>query len=78
MAEWKKASDSLPNDGDVVDIRLVSGPIVRRVQFAGGRFWKVRKGNGGHAYNVDAWREIVAPKRSKPDERPERDPENQD
>lgn len=65
MTEWKKASKALPNDGDVVDIRLASGPIVRRVQFAGGRFWKVRQGNGGHAYNVDAWREIGRPKKQE-------------
>lgn len=70
MSEWTKPSDRLPEDGRMVRVRLVGGQVVKRVEFAAGRFWKVRKGNGGHAYEVEAWGEIDTPKRSR-DERSE-------
>ena len=58
MSEWMKVSKELPVDGEIVDARLGTGRIIKAVEFAGGRFWKYRSGNGGHAYDVEAWREI--------------------
>lgn len=57
MSDWIKVSDGLPQDGEMVDeVRLNTGQIVKRVEFIAGRFWKVRQGNGGHAYDAVAWR----------------------
>jgi len=59
MSEWTRASVKLPADGELVDVRLVSGRDVKSVEFSAGRFWKVRTANGGHTYEVEAWREIA-------------------
>jgi len=66
MRDWKKPSDGLPNDEDAVEVRLADGRKIKPVTYAGGRFWKYRVGNGGHAYNVVAWREIETPKADPP------------
>ena len=66
MSEWHDPSKKLPADGEAVDVRLAEGRIVRKVEFSGGRFWRIRQGNGGQAYNVAAWREIGRPKTEAP------------
>lgn len=65
MKEWNDPSEKLPVDGEHVDVVLIGGRKVAAVEFAAGRFWKVRRNNGGHAYAVEAWREVDRPKRSK-------------
>jgi len=65
MNEWNDPSAALPVEGQHVEVRLVSGQRIKSVEFALGRFWKVRKGAGGHAYSVAAWRSIEAPKRGR-------------
>ena len=62
MADWTKVSISLPEEGETVDVRLTDERTIKGVEFAGGRFWKYRSGNGGHAYDVVAWRSIKAKK----------------
>jgi len=58
MTDWIDPAEQLPNDGESVEVRLVGGDKKKPVEFLGGRFWKYRSGNGGHAYNVAAWRPI--------------------
>jgi len=65
MSEWTKASVKLPTDGELVDVRLAGGRLVKEVEFSGGRFWKVRTANGGQAYEVEEWREIAKQQGSK-------------
>ena len=65
MSEWNDPSVKLPSEGESVEIRLPNGESRRPVGFAGGRFWKYRRGAGGHAYDVAAWRGIEEPKMSK-------------
>lgn len=66
--EWFDPSDRLPDDGQVVRVRLVGGRVIKAVEYAAGRFWKFRRGTSGHCYNVDAWSAIEMHKRSRPDD----------
>ena len=63
MNEWKSPSVELPAEGALVEIRLPGGQRVKPVEYAAGRFWKVRAGTGGHAYEPDGWRAIEPAKR---------------
>jgi len=63
MSEWTNVESKTPAEGELVDIQLVSGQEVKEVGFSDGRFWKFRSGNGGHAYEVRAWRPIEKPPR---------------
>jgi len=63
MNEWNDPTVKVPAEGESVEIRLVDGMTRRPVLFSDGRFWKFRKGNGGHEYTVKAWRSIEVPKR---------------
>lgn len=66
MNEWNDPSAKLPAEGEQVEVRLPGGRRVKPVEFSAGRFWKVRKDSGGgHAYVVDAWRALEAPKRGR-------------
>lgn len=65
MNEWTRVAVKVPADGDLVDVRLLSGNVVKSVEYSAGRFWKVRTANGGHTYEVEAWREIAKQPRSK-------------
>lgn len=56
MSEWNKLSEKMPAEGEAVEIRLPGGRTIKSVEFSSGRFWKVRTGNGGQAYTVEAWR----------------------
>lgn len=60
MNEWKNPADETPAEGEMVEIRLPGGKQVKPVEFSVGRFWKVRKGRGGHTYVVEAWRSLGA------------------
>ena len=57
MSEWNDPGAKVPVDGQHVDVRLPDGRLVTGVQYAAGRFWKVRRGQGGHAYDVESWRD---------------------
>lgn len=65
MNEWNDPSAKLPAEGEQVEVRLPGGRRVKPVEFSAGRFWKVRKGSGGHAYMVDGWRSLEAPKKGR-------------
>ena len=57
MSEWKSLEES-PKEGEIVEIRLPGGKIIKGVEFSQGRFWKKRVGKAGHVWNVVAWRSI--------------------
>jgi len=40
MSEWNSVSKMLPQEGKIVDIKIIGGTIIRNVQFEMGRFWK--------------------------------------
>ena len=65
MSEWIDPADKLPAEGELVEVRLPGGRRIKPVEYAAGRFWKVRRGTGGHAYTVDSWRSLDAPKRGR-------------
>ena len=55
MNEWNNPSVKMPAEGDLVEIEISGGRRIKPVQFAAGRFWKIRKGLGGQAYPVVRW-----------------------
>jgi len=56
MSEWNSVSKMLPQEGKIVDIKIIGGTIIRNVQFGNGRFWKKRIGkNAGIAWSVTDW-----------------------
>ena len=64
MKEWISTLVQLPEEGQRVNIKTVSG-IVKNVLFQEGRFWKFRKSrNVGHIWNASFWQSIE-PKISK-------------
>lgn len=65
MNEWNDLGVKMPAEDEAVEIELPGGRRIKPVLFAKGRFWKVRKGLGGQAYPVVAWRAIEAPKKSE-------------
>jgi len=64
MSDWKNVEKAVPNEDTTVDVELRDGRRVKGVLYSVGRFWKVRKGQGGHAYDVVRWREISVPKKA--------------
>lgn len=58
MNEWTSVLEQLPEEGQTVNIKTVSG-TVNSVLFQEGRFWKFRKSkNVGHTWNADKWQSI--------------------
>lgn len=56
MSEWNRISKMLPQEGKIVDIKIIGGTIIRNVQFEMGRFWKKRIGkNAGMAWSATDW-----------------------
>ena len=56
MSEWNRVSKKLPQEGKIVDIKIIGGTIIRNVQFGNGRFWKKRTGkNAGIAWSATDW-----------------------
>ena len=56
MSEWNSVSKMLPQEGKIVDIKIIGGTIIRNVQFEMGRFWKKRIGkNAGIAWSATDW-----------------------
>ena len=56
MSEWNSVSKMLPQEGKIVDIKIIGGTIIRNVQFEMGRFWKKRIGkNAGIAWTATDW-----------------------
>jgi len=58
MNEWNDVGVKRPTENEVVEIRVPGGRRIKPVLFSQGRFWKVRKGHGGQAYTVEAWRSL--------------------
>lgn len=58
MNEWINTLEQMPEEGQRVNIKTVSG-IVQNVLFQEGRFWKFRKSkNVGHTWDVSEWQSI--------------------
>ena len=56
MSEWISVSKTLPQEGKIVDIKIIGGSIIRNVLYEMGRFWKKRIGkSAGIAWTVTDW-----------------------
>lgn len=56
MKDWISINQELPNNGQIVDIKLSNNLIKENVLFTEGRFWKYRKSKSvGQTYTVTFW-----------------------
>ena len=56
MNKWIKVDDELPQEGDIVNIKIAGDLVRKGVLFEDGVFWKLRKAkNVGHTWAVVEW-----------------------
>ncbi len=59
MNKWIKVDDGLPQNGDIVNIKITGDQIRKKVLFEDGVFWKLRKArNVGQCWLVSEWQAI--------------------
>jgi len=65
--KWIKVDDELPQNGDLVNIKIAGGLVKKSVLFDDGVFWKLRKAkNIGHTWLVSEWQSIEKKVGKKP------------